>query len=89
MCRNWNVYLRSKAEAGQNVGILLKGVNVRMLLRVIYYKKNTIYSYSKFKAKYIFIKEEGGRRHPFKKNINYQFYIRTADLTGSLNLTMI
>lgn len=49
-----------------------------------YYVKNTIYSYQKFRAKiYILSKEEGGRRHPFKKEYKPQFYIRTADLTGS------
>jgi len=77
--------LRSKAEAGQNVGILLKGVKREDVVKGhLLCKKNTVYSYSKFKAKiYILSKEEGGRKHPFKKEYKPQFYIRTADLTGS------
>jgi len=64
---------------------------VKKLLKVIYYvKKNSIFSYLKFRAKiYILSKEEGGRRHPFKKEYRPQFYIRTADLTGSFELKII
>jgi len=77
--------LRNKAEAGQNVGILLKGVKREEVIKGhLLCKKNSIFSYSKFRAKiYILSKEEGGRRHPFKKEYRPQFYIRTADLTGS------
>jgi len=77
--------LRNKAEAGQNVGILLKGVKREEVLKgQLLCKKNTIFSYSKFLAKiYILSKEEGGRKHPFKQEYKPQFYIRTADLTGS------
>jgi elongation factor Tu len=77
--------LRNKAEAGQNVGILLKGIKREDIIKGhLLCQKNTIYSYSKFKAKiYILSKEEGGRKHPFKKEYKPQFYIRTADVTGS------
>ncbi len=79
--------LRNKAEAGQNVGILLKGVKREDIIKGhLLCQKNTIYSYSKFKAKiYILSKEEGGRKHPFKKEYKPQFYIRTADVTGSFD----
>ena len=77
--------LRNKAEAGQNVGILLKGAKRDDIIKGhLLCQKNTVYSYSKFKAKiYILSKEEGGRKHPFKKEYKPQFYIRTADVTGS------
>jgi len=77
--------LRNKAEAGQNVGILLKGVKREEIMKGhLLCQKNTIFSYLKFKAKiYILSKEEGGRKHPFKKEYKPQFYIRTADITGS------
>jgi elongation factor Tu len=77
--------LRAKAEGGQNVGILLKGIKREEIMKGhLLCQKNTIYSYIKFKAKiYILSKEEGGRKHPFKKEYKPQFYIRTADVTGS------
>lgn len=79
--------LRNKAEAGQNVGILLKGAKREDIMKGhLLCQKNTIYSYLKFKAKiYILSKEEGGRKHPFKKEYKPQFYIRTADITGSFD----
>lgn len=79
--------LRNKAEAGQNVGILLKGAKREDIMKGhLLCQKNTIYSYLKFKAKiYILSKEEGGRKHPFKKEYKPQFYIRTADVTGSFD----
>ena len=77
--------LRNKAEAGQNVGILLKGVKRDEIFKGhLLCKRNSVFSYSKFRAKiYILSKEEGGRKHPFKKEYRPQFYIRTADITGS------
>jgi len=77
--------LRNKAEAGQNVGILLKGIKKEEIKKGhLLCQKNTIFSYIKFKAKiYILTKEEGGRKHPFTKEYKPQFYIRTADVTGS------
>jgi elongation factor Tu len=77
--------LRNKAESGQNVGILLKGVKREDVIKGhLLCQKGSIFSYSRFKAKiYILSKEEGGRKHPFKKEYKPQFYIRTADVTGS------
>lgn len=79
--------LKNKAESGQNVGILLKGAKREEVMKGhLLCQKNTVYSYSKFKAKiYILSKEEGGRKHPFKKEYKPQFYIRTADITGSFD----
>jgi len=77
--------LREKAESGQNVGVLLKGVKREDVMKgQILCTKNTIFSFKKFKCKiYVLSKEEGGRRHPFKQEYKPQFYIRTADVTGS------
>ena len=77
--------LRNKAESGQNIGVLLKGVKKEDVFKGhLLCQKNTIYSYSKCKAKiYILSKEEGGRKSPFKQEYKPQFYIRTADVTGS------
>jgi len=77
--------LRNKAESGQNVGILLKNIKKNQISKgFLLCKKNTVYSYKKFKAKiYILSKEEGGRHKPFKEEYKPQFYIRTADITGS------
>lgn len=78
--------LRDKAECGQNVGILLKG-NVKrneILKGHILCKKDTIYSHSKFIARiYVLSAEEGGRKHAFKEEYTPQFYVRTANITGS------
>jgi elongation factor Tu len=77
--------LRNRAEAGQNVGILLKGGIKRneIFKGNLLCKKDTIFSYIEFIAKiYVLSKEEGGRKHPFKEEYTPQFYIRTADVTG-------
>lgn len=77
--------LRKQAESGQSVGILLKSVKKNAISKgQLLCKKNTIYSYKKFRAKlYILSKEEGGRHKPFKEEYKPQFFIRTADITGS------
>lgn len=77
--------LREKAESGQSVGILLKNVKKNQVSKgQLLCKKNTIYSYKTFRAKlYILSKEEGGRHKPFKEEYKPQFFIRTADITGS------
>lgn len=77
--------LRDKAESGQNVGILLKNIKKNQVTKgQLLCKKNTVYSYNVFKAKiYILSKEEGGRHKAFKEEYKPQFYIRTADVTGS------
>lgn len=77
--------LRAKAESGQSVGILLKNVKKNQVSKgQLLCKRNTIYSYKTFRAKlYILSKEEGGRHKPFKEEYKPQFFIRTADITGS------
>jgi len=79
--------LRDKAESGQSIGVLLKNVKKNQITKgQLLCKKNTVYSYKKFRAKiYILSKEEGGRHKPFKEEYKPQFYIRTADITGSFD----
>ena len=77
-----------QGEAGDNVGILLRGtgkddVERGMVLR----KPGSITPHSKFEAEvYILTKEEGGRHTPFFNNYRPQFYVRTTDVTGSITL---
>lgn len=77
--------LRNQAESGQSVGILLKSIKKDQISKgQLLCKKDTVYSFKKFKAKlYILSKDEGGRHKPFKEEYKPQFYIRTADITGS------
>ena len=72
------------AEAGENVGILLRGLKRDKVRRgQVVIKPNSIKAFSKFKAKiYILTKEEGGRHKPFFPDYRPQFFIRTADVTG-------
>jgi elongation factor Tu len=76
------------AEAGDNVGILLRGIKREDVLRgQVLVKPNTIKAFSKFEAKiYILSAEEGGRSKPFATNYKPQFFFRTADITGSIIL---
>lgn len=76
------------AEAGDNVGVLVKSVKRDEVRRgFILACNNTIKSYTKFKAKiYALTKKEGGRHKPFANNYTPQFFFRTANVTGSINL---
>lgn len=76
------------AEAGENVGILLRGIKRNSIVRgQVLAKPNTISAVSSFNAKiYILTKEEGGRHTPFFEDYKPQFFIRTADVTGSFKL---
>jgi elongation factor Tu len=76
------------AEAGDNVGILVKAVKRDDVRRgFILAAVNLIKSYSNFKAKiYALTKEEGGRHKPFVSNYTPQFFFRTANMTGSIIL---
>jgi elongation factor Tu len=76
------------AEAGENVGILLRGVKRNSIVRgQVLAKPNSIAVVSSFTAKiYILTKEEGGRHTPFFEDYKPQFFIRTADVTGSFKL---
>jgi elongation factor Tu len=76
-------------EAGENVGILLRGVEKNELERgQVICKPNSITPHTKFEAEvYVLGKDEGGRHTPFFKGYRPQFYFRTTDVTGSvLNL---
>jgi len=74
--------------AGDNVGILLRGVDKTMIERgQVLAKPGSIKPHTKFKAEvYVLSKEEGGRHTPFFKGYRPQFYIRTTDVTGAIEL---
>jgi len=77
-----------RGEAGDNVGILLRGIDKESISRgMVICKPGSITPHAKFKAEvYILKKEEGGRHTPFHKNYRPQFYVRTTDVTGTINL---
>jgi elongation factor Tu len=74
--------------AGDNVGILLRGIDKNQIERgQVIAKPNSIKPHTKFKAEvYVLSKEEGGRHTPFFPGYRPQFYIRTTDVTGSITL---
>ncbi|MCG8398557.1 elongation factor Tu [Bacillus atrophaeus] len=76
------------AEAGDNIGALLRGVAREDIQRgQVLAKPGTITPHSKFKAEvYVLSKEEGGRHTPFFSNYRPQFYFRTTDVTGIIQL---
>jgi elongation factor Tu len=75
-------------EAGDNVGLLLRGVNKDEVKRgMVIAKPGSITPHTKFKAEiYVLKKEEGGRHTPFHNNYRPQFYLRTLDVTGNIQL---
>jgi len=77
-----------RGEAGDNVGILLRGIEKSQISRgMVIAKPGSINPHDKFKAEvYILKKEEGGRHTPFHNNYRPQFYVRTTDVTGTINL---
>ena len=77
-----------QAVAGDNVGALLRGVDRKDIERgQVLAKPGTIHPHTKFKAEvYVLTKEEGGRHTPFFSNYRPQFYFRTTDVTGVINL---
>ena len=77
-----------QAEAGDNVGILLRGTQRNEVERgQVLAKPGTIHPHTKFKAQvYVLTKEEGGRHTPFFNNYRPQFYFRTTDVTGVIEL---
>jgi elongation factor Tu len=77
-----------RGEAGDNVGILLRGIEKKQITRgMVIAKPKTVTPHDKFKAEvYILKKEEGGRHTPFGNNYRPQFYIRTTDVTGTIKL---
>ena len=80
--------LLDEARAGDNVGILLRGVKKEDILRgQVIAKPGTIKPHRRFKAEvYVLSKDEGGRHTPFFTNYRPQFYFRTTDVTGSIKL---
>src|ERR1051326_1960823 len=80
--------LLDKASAGDNVGVLLRGVKKEEVERgMVLAKPGTITPHTKFKAEvYVLSKEEGGRHTPFFSNYRPQFYFRTTDVTGTVML---
>jgi elongation factor Tu len=76
------------ANAGDNVGVLLRGTKKEEVERgMVLAKPGTIKPHTKFKAEvYVLTKDEGGRHTPFFTNYRPQFYFRTSDVTGTLNL---
>ena len=80
--------LLDAGEAGDNIGVLLRGVEKDDVERgQVLAKPGSITPHTKFKAEvYILSKEEGGRHTPFFNGYRPQFYIRTTDVTGTLHL---
>jgi elongation factor Tu len=76
------------AEAGDNVGLLLRGIEKEELERgMVIAKPGSITPHTKFKAEvYVLNKDEGGRHTPFFKGYRPQFYFRTTDVTGVVQL---
>ncbi|MBS7320245.1 MAG: elongation factor Tu [Myroides sp.] len=77
-----------RGEAGDNVGILLRGIDKTDIRRgMVIVKPGSVKPHAKFKAEvYILKKEEGGRHTPFHNNYRPQFYVRTTDVTGTIQL---
>ena len=80
--------LLDQAEAGDNIGVLLRGVQRNEIERgQVLAKPGSITCHTKFKAQvYVLSKEEGGRHTPFFNNYRPQFYFRTTDVTGVISL---
>ena len=77
-----------EGRAGDNVGLLLRGVKREDIERgQVICKPGSITPHTEFKAQvYVLTKDEGGRHTPFFNNYRPQFYVRTTDVTGVLNL---
>jgi elongation factor Tu len=77
-----------RGEAGDNVGLLLRGIEKEQIKRgMVICKPNTVTPHAKFKAEvYVLSKEEGGRHTPFFNKYRPQFYFRTTDVTGEIFL---
>ncbi|OFY61478.1 MAG: translation elongation factor Tu [Bacteroidetes bacterium RBG_13_43_22] len=77
-----------RGEAGDNVGLLLRGVDKKEIKRgMVLAKPGSITPHTRIKAEiYVLKKEEGGRHTPFHNNYRPQFYVRTLDITGEITL---
>ena len=80
--------LLDQGEAGDNVGLLLRGIDKKEIKRgQVIAKPNTITPHKNFTAEiYVLKKEEGGRHTPFHNHYRPQFFIRTLDITGEITL---
>ncbi len=80
--------LLDRGEAGDNVGLLMRGVDKEELERgMVAAKPGSINPHTKFKGEvYVLTKEEGGRHTPFFNGYRPQFYFRTTDVTGSIQM---
>jgi elongation factor Tu len=80
--------LLDSGQAGDNVGLLLRGVDKEAIKRgMVICKPGSVQPHTKFKAEvYVLSKEEGGRHTPFFNNYRPQFYFRTTDVTGDCQL---
>ena len=80
--------LLDQAEAGDNIGVLLRGIQRNEIERgQVLAKPGTIHPHTAFKGQvYVLTKEEGGRHKPFFSNYRPQFYFRTTDVTGVITL---
>lgn len=77
-----------RGEAGDNVGLLLRGIDKKDIRRgMVIAKPGSITPHTEFKAEiYVLKKEEGGRHTPFHNKYRPQFYLRTTDVTGEIEL---
>jgi elongation factor Tu len=77
-----------RGEAGDNVGLLLRGIDKEQIRRgMVICKPGSVTPHTEFKAEvYVLSKEEGGRHTPFFNGYNPQFYFRTTDVTGTITL---
>ena len=80
--------LLDEGEAGDNVGLLMRGIDKKEVKRgMVVAKPGSITPHTKFEAEvYILKKEEGGRHTPFHHKYRPQFYLRTLDVTGEVEL---
>ena len=80
--------LLDRGEAGDNVGLLLRGINKEAVERgMVICKPNSVKPHKEFECEvYVLSKEEGGRHTPFFKGYRPQFYFRTTDVTGDITL---
>jgi elongation factor Tu len=78
-----------RGEAGDNVGLLLRGIEKSQIKRgMVIAKQGSVTPHKKFNAEvYILTKEEGGRHTPFHNKYRPQFYVRTTDVTGEIYLS--
>jgi len=80
--------LLDRGEAGDNVGVLLRGIDKEQIRRgMVLCKPGSVQPHTEFKAEvYVLSKEEGGRHTPFFNKYRPQFYFRTTDVTGEIDL---